>query len=426
MAVPVVSELSELYAATDCAAMATMLAKLSVEKNLTARLDETRQALHARLSAALREFRLMNAAAIRQPNKLIFPETYKYLPIWCLGLQKCAAFRWGGRRRVGRGMGDGQRRQDLGQGAKARGVQIGVGNGRRADRGQGREVEDGICSTAGRSTGGMRGQRCATYARFCLCGSRLPPFSRIMPITIPLPLPSLPLPQGWRQGRACRRAHRRGALPHGRRRGGRDAPGLPHRLRAARPCGALGHGAAGRLRAAAALRAAVAVVPGGPGGVHAGHGPPVRAVAGQGNVAAVVHRGARGALREGRGGGELVEGRKSGTLRLPVGRRSASVTVPFCCSSSTTPLSTAQRFLPRPSSRAIVKVRALPTCAVDNPTSRMLLQCLTTSPLCFPASYCHHQCNRLLLIYNANPLCYPGFAARALRVHLLCCPRPGM
>jgi protein transport protein SEC24 len=58
------------------------------------RLDETRQALFTRLSAALREFRFMNAnAALRQPNKLIFPETYKYMPIFTLGLVKCAALR---------------------------------------------------------------------------------------------------------------------------------------------------------------------------------------------------------------------------------------------------------------------------------------------------------------------------------------------
>jgi protein transport protein SEC24 len=35
LAVPVVSELAELYAATDCGAAVTMLAKLSVEKSLT-------------------------------------------------------------------------------------------------------------------------------------------------------------------------------------------------------------------------------------------------------------------------------------------------------------------------------------------------------------------------------------------------------
>ncbi len=95
MAVPVVSELSELYSATDAGAMACMLAKLSVEKYLTARLDETRQSLHARLSNALKEFRLMNSsAAVRTPNKLIFPDTYRYLPIWTLSLMKCSAFRY--------------------------------------------------------------------------------------------------------------------------------------------------------------------------------------------------------------------------------------------------------------------------------------------------------------------------------------------
>eukprot|EP00198_Chlamydomonas_reinhardtii_P012637 XP_001701974.1 COP-II coat subunit [Chlamydomonas reinhardtii] len=96
MAVPIVSELADMFAATDAGAMTTMMAKLSVEKYLSSRLDETRQSLHARLSGALKEFRIMNAnAALRTPNKLIFPETYKYLPIWTLGLMKCAAFRGG-------------------------------------------------------------------------------------------------------------------------------------------------------------------------------------------------------------------------------------------------------------------------------------------------------------------------------------------
>ncbi|KAG2501036.1 hypothetical protein HYH03_000855 [Edaphochlamys debaryana] len=96
MAVPVVNELADLFTSTDVGTMTCMLAKLSVEKYLTARLDETRQAVHSKLSGALKEFRIMNAnAALRTPNKLIFPETYKYLPIWCLGLMKCAAFRGG-------------------------------------------------------------------------------------------------------------------------------------------------------------------------------------------------------------------------------------------------------------------------------------------------------------------------------------------
>lgn len=94
MAVPIVSELSDMFNAIDAGAMSCMLAKLSVEKCLSSRLDETRQSLHVRLSGALKEFRLLNSsAALRTPNKLIYPETCKYLPIWTLGLMKCAAFR---------------------------------------------------------------------------------------------------------------------------------------------------------------------------------------------------------------------------------------------------------------------------------------------------------------------------------------------
>lgn len=48
MAVPIVSELADMFAATDAGAMTTMMAKLSVEKYLSSRLDETRQSLHAR------------------------------------------------------------------------------------------------------------------------------------------------------------------------------------------------------------------------------------------------------------------------------------------------------------------------------------------------------------------------------------------
>jgi hypothetical protein len=45
MALPVLSELSELYRAADGAATACLLAKLGVEKSLMAKLDDTRMAL---------------------------------------------------------------------------------------------------------------------------------------------------------------------------------------------------------------------------------------------------------------------------------------------------------------------------------------------------------------------------------------------
>lgn len=48
---------------------------------------------HPQVCGVLKEFAIMNASAIRQPNKLIFPETLKYLPLWSLGTLKCAALR---------------------------------------------------------------------------------------------------------------------------------------------------------------------------------------------------------------------------------------------------------------------------------------------------------------------------------------------
>jgi hypothetical protein len=48
MVLPVLSELSELYRASDGAATACLLAKLGVEKSLMAKLEDTRQALAVR------------------------------------------------------------------------------------------------------------------------------------------------------------------------------------------------------------------------------------------------------------------------------------------------------------------------------------------------------------------------------------------
>lgn len=52
MAIPIVTDLSEMYRAADGGAIATMLAKLGVEKSLTAKLEDTRQALQVRPGTA--------------------------------------------------------------------------------------------------------------------------------------------------------------------------------------------------------------------------------------------------------------------------------------------------------------------------------------------------------------------------------------
>eukprot|EP00798_Chlamydomonas_sp_ICE-L_P002520 gene2520-5473_t len=42
--------------------------------------------------SSMKEFRILNASvASRTPNKLIYPESLRYLPLWSLGLLKSAA-----------------------------------------------------------------------------------------------------------------------------------------------------------------------------------------------------------------------------------------------------------------------------------------------------------------------------------------------
>ncbi|KAK9811733.1 hypothetical protein WJX72_009241 [[Myrmecia] bisecta] len=96
LAMPVVAELGDLYRAADGGALASLLGKLAVEKAYTARLEETRQAIQHKVTLALKEFRMLHSQHTRGSlphNKLIFPESLKHLPLWTLGLMKCAALR---------------------------------------------------------------------------------------------------------------------------------------------------------------------------------------------------------------------------------------------------------------------------------------------------------------------------------------------
>jgi protein transport protein SEC24 len=54
MAVPVVSDLAEMYKAADGPACASLLARLAVEKTLTSRLEDSRQAVVSRVLAVLK------------------------------------------------------------------------------------------------------------------------------------------------------------------------------------------------------------------------------------------------------------------------------------------------------------------------------------------------------------------------------------
>jgi protein transport protein SEC24 len=95
MALPVTNDLSEMYRAADASATLSLLAKIGVERALTSRLDETRRALEGRVAACLREYRLLHAAAARNPQALVFPSSLRLLPALALGLLKHAALRGG-------------------------------------------------------------------------------------------------------------------------------------------------------------------------------------------------------------------------------------------------------------------------------------------------------------------------------------------
>ena len=125
LALPVVSDLADLYRAVDGGATAALLAKLAVEKAYGARLDETRAAIQHKVGLALREYRLAHAsaagggggyggqqqqfnnygaisaprpvAAVLPHNALVFPPGLRHLAVWTLGITKLPALRGGAR-----------------------------------------------------------------------------------------------------------------------------------------------------------------------------------------------------------------------------------------------------------------------------------------------------------------------------------------
>jgi protein transport protein SEC24 len=96
LAVPVVSELGDMFRAVDGGATAAMVAKLAVERSLNGRLEEARSSAAAKCAAALKEYRLLHAgAAARAYGRLCYPEPLALLPLFTLAAGKCAALRGG-------------------------------------------------------------------------------------------------------------------------------------------------------------------------------------------------------------------------------------------------------------------------------------------------------------------------------------------
>lgn len=83
-----------MYKTADAAALSTLLIKLGVERSQNTRLDDCRRAIEGKLVAGLREYRSMHSSHFRGINKLIYPDSLKYLPLWVLGILKSSALRW--------------------------------------------------------------------------------------------------------------------------------------------------------------------------------------------------------------------------------------------------------------------------------------------------------------------------------------------
>lgn len=96
LAVPVVSDLGEMFRKVDGGAMAAMTAKLAVERSYSATLEESRQSLQNKVGQALREYRLMHGSAARGVyNRLLLPESLRLFPLFTLAAAKHAALRGG-------------------------------------------------------------------------------------------------------------------------------------------------------------------------------------------------------------------------------------------------------------------------------------------------------------------------------------------
>ena len=100
-ALPVVSDLIDLYKSSDAGAIATLMGKMAVERSLSTKLDDVRVQMQQRLAAGLREYRLLHSRGVTASGPalgaMVLPERLKSLPVLVLGLLKTTALRGSGK-----------------------------------------------------------------------------------------------------------------------------------------------------------------------------------------------------------------------------------------------------------------------------------------------------------------------------------------
>ncbi|KAK7269462.1 hypothetical protein RIF29_22188 [Crotalaria pallida] len=95
LAVPVVTDLGEMYRLADTGAIATLFSRLAIEKTSSHKLEEARSAVQLRIVKALREYRNLHAVQHRLTNRMIYPDSLKFLPLYGLALCRSTPLRGG-------------------------------------------------------------------------------------------------------------------------------------------------------------------------------------------------------------------------------------------------------------------------------------------------------------------------------------------
>ncbi|KAJ0244362.1 Protein transport protein Sec24-like [Hirschfeldia incana] len=85
---PVVTDLGEMYRQADTGAIVSVYARLAIEKTLSAKLEDARNAIQQKIVKALREYRNLHSVQHRLGSRLIYPESLKFLSLYGLALCK--------------------------------------------------------------------------------------------------------------------------------------------------------------------------------------------------------------------------------------------------------------------------------------------------------------------------------------------------
>ncbi|CAI9088644.1 OLC1v1023039C4 [Oldenlandia corymbosa var. corymbosa] len=94
-AVPVVTELRQMYRHADTGAIISVYSRLAIEKTLCDKLEDARNFLQQPIVKALRDYQSFIPLQNRQGGQMFYPESLKYLPLYGLSLCKSEALQGG-------------------------------------------------------------------------------------------------------------------------------------------------------------------------------------------------------------------------------------------------------------------------------------------------------------------------------------------